>query len=143
MKVRTYKTIIRPVILYGNETWTITGKMASTLMILERKILRKIYGPKSEQGIWRIRSNLEIQNMYKSPDIVTEIKVRGLERLGHVVRMEDTRLPKMVFNGKPEGRCGVGRPRLRWLDDVEADIKPWLLRGGDLKHKIEKSGRQF
>jgi hypothetical protein len=36
--------------------------------------------------------------MYKSPDIVTEIKVRRLEWLGHVVRMEDTRLPKMVFN---------------------------------------------
>jgi hypothetical protein len=29
----------------------------------------------------------------------------------------------MVFNAKPEGKCGVGRPRLRWLDDVEADIK--------------------
>jgi hypothetical protein len=92
--------------------------MASTLMTLEINILRKIYGPKSEQGVWRIRSNLEIQNMYKSPDIVTEIKVRRLERLGHVVRMEDTSLPKIVFNAKPEGRCAVGRPRLRWLDDV-------------------------
>jgi hypothetical protein len=99
------------------------GKMGSTLMTWERKILKKIYEPKSEQGVWRIRSNLEIQNMYKSPDIVTEIKVRRLEWLGHVVRMEDTRLPKMVFNAKPEGRHGVRRPRLRWLDDVEADIK--------------------
>jgi hypothetical protein len=66
-------------ILYGSETWTITGKMASTLMTWEREILRKIYGPKSEQDAWRIRSNLEIQNMYKSPDIVTEIKVRRME----------------------------------------------------------------
>jgi hypothetical protein len=74
-------------------------------------------------------SNLEIQNVYKSPDIVAEIKVRRLEWLGHVVRMEDTRLPKMVFNAKPEGRRGVRRPRLRWLDDVEADIKPWVLKG--------------
>jgi hypothetical protein len=45
-------------------------------MTWERKILRKIYGPKSEQGVWRIISNLEIHNMYKSPDIVAEIKVR-------------------------------------------------------------------
>jgi hypothetical protein len=55
----------------------------------------------------------DIEYVYKSPDIVTEIKVRRLEWLGHVVRMEDTRLPKMVFNGKPDGRCGFGRPRLR------------------------------
>jgi hypothetical protein len=60
MKIRTYKTIIRPIILYGCGTWTITGKMASTLMTWERKILREIYGPKSEQGVWRIRSNLEV-----------------------------------------------------------------------------------
>jgi hypothetical protein len=40
--------------------------------------------------------------MYKLPDIVTEIKVRRLEWLGHVVRMEDIRLPKMVFNVKPK-----------------------------------------
>jgi hypothetical protein len=92
-------------------------------MTWERKILRKIYGPKCEQGVYRIRSNLEIQNLCKSPDIVTEIKVGRLKLLGHVIGMEDTRLRKMVFNAKPEGRRGLGRPRLRWLDDVEADIK--------------------
>jgi hypothetical protein len=52
--------------------------------------------------------------------------------------MEDTRLPNMVFNAKPEGRRGVGRPRLRWLDDFEADInalgiKRWRIRAQDRK----------
>jgi hypothetical protein len=107
-------------------------------MTWERKILRKIYGPKIAGGVWRIRSNLEIQNMYKSPDIVTEIKVRRLEWLGHVVRMEDTRIPKMVFNAKPKSRRGVGRPRLRWLNDVEANIKAlgvkrWRIESQDRK----------
>jgi transcription termination factor 2 len=105
---------------------------------LERKILRKINGLKSEHGVWRIRSNLEIHNMYKSLHIVTEIKVRRLEWLGHVIRMEDTRLPKMVFIAKPEDTHGVGRPRLRRLDDVEADIKAlgikrWRIKAQDRK----------
>jgi hypothetical protein len=52
--------------------------------------------------------------------------------------MEDTRLPEMVFNAKPEGRRRVGRPRLRWLDDVEADIKAvgvkrWRIKAQDRK----------
>jgi hypothetical protein len=51
--------------------------------------------------------------------------------------MEDTRLLKMVFNAKPEGRRGVERPRLRWLDDV-ADInalgvRRWRIKAQDRK----------
>jgi hypothetical protein len=57
---------------------------------LGNKYFKENVWTKSEQGVWRIRSNPDIQNMYKSPDIVTEINVRRLEWLGHVVRMEDT-----------------------------------------------------
>jgi hypothetical protein len=44
----------------------------------------------------------------------------------------------MVFNAKPEGRRAVGRPRLRWLDDVGADIKAlgvkmWRIKAQDRK----------
>jgi hypothetical protein len=56
--------------------------------------------------------------------------------------MEDTRLPKTVFNAKPGGRREVGRPRLRWLDDVEADIKAlgvkrWRIKAQDRKEWSE------
>jgi hypothetical protein len=37
--------------------------------------------------------------------------------------MEDTRIPKMIFNARQEGRRVIGRPKLRLVDDVEADIK--------------------
>jgi hypothetical protein len=95
-----------------------------------------LWTEKRKRGM-EIRSNLEVQNMYKSPDIVTEIKVRRLEWLGHVVRMEYIRLPEVVFNAKPEGRRVVARPRLRWLDD-EADIKAlgvtrWRTKAQDRK----------
>jgi hypothetical protein len=58
-----------------------------------------------------------------SPDIVIEIKIIRLEWLGYIIKMEDTSIPKMIVNTKLEGTHGVGRPKLRWLDDIEADIK--------------------
>ena len=51
------------------------------------------------------------------------IKVRRLEWLGHVVTMDETRAVKKLFEEKIEGRRGRGRPRLRWIDDVEEDIR--------------------
>jgi hypothetical protein len=101
-------------------------------MTWERKILRKAYGPKCEQGVWRIRTNLELQNVYRSPDIVTEIKVRRLEWLEHI-RMDGACMAKKVFVSKPEGRRDIGRPKLRWLDDVEDDIKTLGIRRRRIK----------
>jgi hypothetical protein len=59
---------------------------------------------------------------YKAPDIVNVIKIRRLEWLGHVVRMNETRYVKKIFEGKLEGRRCRGRPRLRWINDVEGDL---------------------
>jgi hypothetical protein len=60
---------------------------------------------------------------YKAPDIVNVIKIRILEWLGHVVRMNETRSVKKVFEEKLEGQRGRGRPRLRWINDVEDDLR--------------------
>jgi hypothetical protein len=61
--------------------------------------------------------------MYRQPNIVTTVKVRKLEWTGHVVRMSDDRTVKKVFVGKPDGKRKAGRPRLRWLDCIEIDLK--------------------
>ena len=56
-------------------------------------------------------------------DIVSIIKIQRLEWLGHVVRMNETRSVKKIFEGKLEGRRGRGRPRLR-------ERKHWKERNG-------------
>jgi len=85
--------------------------------------LRKIYGPTKENGQWRIKTNEELRTKYKSQDIVTVIKIRRLDWLGHVSRMNETRCVKKIFEGKLEGRRGRGRPRLRWINDVEDNLR--------------------
>ena len=55
VKVKIYKTVILPVILYGCETWTLTLREEKRLQVLENKVLRKIFGPKRDDqtGEWR------------------------------------------------------------------------------------------
>jgi len=60
---------------------------------------------------------------YKAPDIVNVMKIRRLEWLRHVVRMNETRSVKKTFKGKLEGRRGRGRRKLRWINDVEDDLR--------------------
>ena len=62
-KKRIYRTVIRPVVTYGAETWTLTGKEAEVLERWERRVLRRIYGPVMEgknkcrigRFIWRAK----------------------------------------------------------------------------------------
>ena len=56
IKIRLYKTLIKPIVvgLYGSESWTLTEKAIAHVSTRERKILRKIYGPTRENGVWRI-----------------------------------------------------------------------------------------
>ena len=51
------------------------------------------------------------------------IKIRRLEWLGRVIRMNETKSLKKIFEEKLEGRRGRGRPRLRWINDVEDDLR--------------------
>ena len=118
-KMQIYKTLIRPVVTYGSETWTLTKSDENLLRTFERKILRKIYGPIQEGDIWGIRNNKELNRSINGEDIV---KFMSAHRwLGHVKGMEEGAMEiKMV-----EGRLFIGRrkgrPRLRWMDDVLAD----------------------
>ena len=62
---------IRPVEAYGEEAWKLTKKEEQALLIFGRKIFRRIYGPKYENGEWKSRTNRELEEMNKGENIVT------------------------------------------------------------------------
>ncbi|KAJ4446146.1 hypothetical protein ANN_12839 [Periplaneta americana] len=102
LKVRIYKTVILPVVLYGCETWTLREEQR--LRVFENKVLRKIFGAKRDEVTkeWRKLHNAELHALYSTPDIIRNIKSRRLRWAGHVARMGESRNAYRVLVGKPE-----------------------------------------
>ena len=100
MKIKIYKTIILPVVLYGCETWSLTLREESILRVFENRILRRIFGPKrDENGEWRRLHNEKIQSLYCSPNIVRVIKYIRFRWTGHVARVEEGRSAFKILTG--------------------------------------------
>jgi len=55
---------------YGAEAWTLTEKEEQAVLIFERKIFRRIYGPKYENGEWKSRTSLKLELISKGENIV-------------------------------------------------------------------------
>lgn len=127
-KMKIYKTLIRPVLTYGAETWNISTADATRLRVFERKIVRRIQGPVFDNGYWRIRNNDEIDGYLQQEDVVRFIKAQRLRWLGHVERMASTRMPKRILQATMTGRRQQGRPRNRWKDEVTADLRTMRVR---------------
>jgi hypothetical protein len=88
---------------YAAEAWTLTKKEEQTLLIFERKIFRRIYGPKYENEEWKSRTNRELEEMSKGENIVKWLKGQRISWVGHLGRMEEDRMPKKIFTQELEG----------------------------------------
>ncbi|KAJ4446760.1 hypothetical protein ANN_13457 [Periplaneta americana] len=125
LKVRIYKTVILPVVLYGCEAWTLTLREEHRLRVFENKVLRKIFGAKRDEvtGEWRKLHNTELHALYSSPDIIRNIKSIRLRWAGHVARMGESKNAYRVLVGRPEGKRPLGRPRRIWEDNIKMDLR--------------------
>jgi hypothetical protein len=114
VKIKIYKTIILPVVLYECETWSNTLREECRLSVFEIRVLRRIFGPKRDEvtGEWRRLHNKKLYCLYSSPNIIWMIKSRRLRWGGHVARMGERRGAYRVLVGKPEGMKPLGRHTL-------------------------------
>ena len=124
LKVKIYRTIILPVVLYGCETWSLTLREEHRLSVFENRVLRSIFGPKRDgvTGDWRKLHNVVLNNMYSSPNIVWVIKSRRMRWALHVARVEEGRVVHKVLVGKSEGKRPLRRPTPRWENNIKMEI---------------------
>jgi hypothetical protein len=125
LKIKIYRTIMLPVVLYGREIWSLTLREVCRLRVFENKVLRRIFGPKRDEvtGEWRRLHNKELYALYSSRNIIRVIKSRRLRWAGHVARKGERRGAYRPLVGKPEGRREIGKPRRKWEDNIKMDLR--------------------
>jgi hypothetical protein len=135
LKIKIYKTVILPVVLYGRETWSLTLREEHRLRVFENRVLRMIFGLKrKEDGSWRKLHNDEIHSLYSSPNIVRVIQSRRMRWAGHVARKGEGKGVYRVLVGRPKGKRPLGRHRCRWEDNVKLDLREIGLDGANWIH---------
>jgi hypothetical protein len=123
LKIKIYKTIILPIVLYGCETWSLTFREEHRLRVFEERVL-KIFGPKREEDrSWRKVHNDEFHSLYSLSNIVRVIKSRRMGWAGHVACMEEGRGVYRVLDGRPKGKRPLGKSRCRWEDNIKMDLR--------------------
>jgi len=91
------------------------------LRAFENRVLRRLFGPKRDEvtGEWRKLHNEKLNDLYSSPNIVWEIKLRRMSSAGPVARTGERRGIYRVLVGKPEG----WRTRHRWEDNIRMNLQ--------------------
>ena len=76
LKIKIYRTIILPVVLYGSQTWSLTLREERRLRVFENRVLRRVFGPKRDEvtGEWRELHNEELSDLYSLRNIVRVVK---------------------------------------------------------------------
>lgn len=134
-KLRIYKTLVRPIVTYAMETITLTNNEEEKLKILERKVIRSIMGPKKiSENEYRQLMNHEIEEILGKENIVRVIKAMRISWYGHIHRRERKTALRIITDWNPIYNRSRGRPRSRWKEQVEENIKD--LKIEQWRHKI-------
>jgi hypothetical protein len=98
------------------------------LLVFERKVLRTIFGPKIENGVYRRRYNHELDREFDSPNALNVMNTSRLRYGGHMIRRPEDLSQKALFKAKLIGRRNQGRPKSRWADGVNSDSLALVVR---------------
>ena len=121
---------MKSVLLYGSECWRVTKTDMCRVESFHNRCLRRIC-----RIFWpNTISNIDLYTETGSRSIVAEIKRRRLRWLGHVLRMDENRIPKIALRWTPPGKRKRGRPKTTWRQTVMAELKEGNITWGQAQH---------
>lgn len=119
-KIKVYDTLVLSVLLYNAETWTLKETTKQRLRVFEMSCLRRIGGVTRRD---RIRNTTIKERLGVRQDVIQRVAKERLRYFGHVMRMDQHRLPNIALHGRVHGQRNRGRPKKRWLDNIVEDCK--------------------
>ena len=127
-KIRIYRSCVLATLLYGGETWTLRLPQERRLNGFHMKCLRRILGISWQEHV----PDTEVLSRSGMDSLFVQLKKIRLCWLGHVLRLPEYRIPRVLLLGElSEGARRRGRPLLRWKDCVKRDLKDLCF---DLNH---------
>ena len=119
-KLQVYQACVISTLLYGSEAWTTYTRQEKKLNSFHLRCLRRILGISWQDKI----TNTEVLERAQSTSMYSMLSQRHLRWLGHVHRMDSSRLPRAILYGElSTGSRPLGRPRLRFKDVCKRDMK--------------------
>ena len=100
------------------------------ILVWEREVLGKIFGGKVENGLYERRTNKELEVLYGESKVIGYVKAQRLRWLGHLKRMPQSRMPKMILTSTIGGKRRKGRPKTREHRSNKKYTRPWYYRLG-------------
>ena len=133
LKVRVFNSIVKPVLLYGSETWrmnnTPINKVQSFINSCLRKILR-VHWPE-------VISNTELWERTRQTPVKDDIRMRKWRWIGHTLRKPDDCITKVALSWNPQGSRKRGRPRNTWRRDLDRERSRMGVTWGELSRTAE------
>ena len=137
-KLKVYKAVVLPTLLYACETWTVYQRHAKRLNHFHLSCLRKLLKIKWQDKI----PDTEVLKKAGMQSMHTVLKLAQLRWTGHVIRMPDERLPKKVFYGElQEGKRSQGGQKKRYKDTLKASLKDFDIPIGSWEQTAQERSK--
>ena len=116
-KVGLYKTLVKPVLMYGCETWKMNKSDENKINVFQSRCLRRIFKIRWQERI----TNKEVLMMAEMENLSEDVRRRRWKFIGHIMRKEPNNDCRTALTWTPEGRRKRGRPRTTWRRTAERE----------------------